>query len=277
MLWGYKNPTKGRCRTTKAKMIFNFARTSKRTQNEPSSAPIFCDENGFGPKQGIHYRPADLNRLNARFKVFMEPFKADFAGVRVLDLASHDGRWSYAALSLGAAHVTGIEARPELIEKGKHLFARDDLRKRVEFLVGDIFDAMPRLLERGEQFDVVLCLGIFYHVMDHFRLLKLIHDFKPKLVIVDSGMINNEKPFISLRTERSDHFLNAIPVGTQPESVIGFVSTGGFKMMARSLGFDVEFLDWNPAKFDNHANLHDYFKEGGDKARRFSAVLRQAR
>src|SRR5690349_21097322 len=108
-------------------MIFNIARTSKQMQNERSSAPIFCNENGFDPKYGLPYRPNDLNRLNARFKVFMEPFKADFSGSRVLDLASHDGRWSYAALALGAAHVTGIEARPDLIEKGKHLFARDDL------------------------------------------------------------------------------------------------------------------------------------------------------
>ena len=36
-------------------------------------------------------------------------------------------------------------------------------------------------------FDIVLCLGIFYHIMDHYRLLNLIRQLKPRLVILDNS------------------------------------------------------------------------------------------
>jgi hypothetical protein len=235
---------------------------------------IFSKEAGFTPESGLGYTDAGINRVNARFKVFMEPFKADFTNARVLDLASHDGRWTYAALKLGAAHVTGIEARPELIAKGKHIFDRDEFRGRSTFLAGDIFEVMPQLQKQGEKFDIVLCLGIFYHVMDHYRLVKLMCGFNPRMIILDSGLINDDKPYIQLRTERTDEFLNA--AAGERESVVGFVSTGGVRMMARSLGYGVRFLDWIPSQFADHANLHDYFREGPDKSRRFSAVLQRA-
>jgi len=245
---------------------------------------MFSKENGFVPESGLGYTAPGLHRLNMRFQLFMKPYESEFVGKRVLDLASHDGRWSYAALKLGASHVTGIEARPELIEKGAHLFKETKSgslirwlrgRESPRFLCGDIFDVMPQLLSQGEKFDVVLCLGIFYHVMDHYRLIRLIRRFEPRLVILDSGLINDEKPYIQLRTERTDAFLNAVTSVGEEEAVVGFVSKGGLELMARSVGFKVEFIEWDPAKIANQVNLHDYFQEGPDKSRRFSATLRR--
>jgi predicted RNA methylase len=43
------------------------------------------------------------------------PFASEISGARVLDLASHDGRWSYAFAGVGAASVVGIEGRQEMI------------------------------------------------------------------------------------------------------------------------------------------------------------------
>lgn len=238
---------------------------------------MFSSKTGFLPEAGLGYNAAGLNRMNARCKVFMEPSRDEIAGSKVLDLASHDGRWSYAALKLGASHVTGIEARSELIEKGRHLFNDEQFKGRFDFMAGDIFEVMPRLQQEGKSFDVVLCLGIFYHVMDHFRLLQLIRNFNPRLVVLDTGLINDDKPYISLRTERNDMFLNAISNTEQEkESVIGFVSKGGLEMMCRALGFDVNFLKWNPSDFASRANLEDYFTEGPNKGRRFSVLLRRA-
>ena len=36
-------------------------------------------------------------RLDARYEAIVTPNKDAFTGARVLDLASHDGRWSFAA------------------------------------------------------------------------------------------------------------------------------------------------------------------------------------
>ena len=54
------------------------------------------------------------HRLGARHRAIIEGNERLLVGRRVLDIASHDGRWSFAALKSGAAHVTGIEARPHL-------------------------------------------------------------------------------------------------------------------------------------------------------------------
>jgi hypothetical protein len=50
-------------------------------------------------------------RMNERYEALFESNRDIFDGARVLDLASHDGRYSFAALKAGAVHVTGVEVR----------------------------------------------------------------------------------------------------------------------------------------------------------------------
>jgi hypothetical protein len=236
---------------------------------------IFTAENGFRVESGLGYNSAGLNRMNARHRVFMEPFKKDFEGSSVLDLASHDGRWSWAALRLGAKHVTGIEARKELIEKGRHLFEGEEPAGRSTFIHGDIFEKLPAIAKSRQHFDVILCLGIFYHVMDHFLLLRLIRSFNAKLVILDTGLINDERPYIDLAMEETGNFLNAIKsVPDQKQNVIGRVSCGGLKLMCKALGFSCEFLDWKAFDFPDRSHLADYLKEAPGRGQRYTAILR---
>lgn len=99
------------------------------------------------------------HRLNARFAAIIETNINRLAGKRVLDIASHDGRWSFAALKAGAAHVTGIEARAELIANADATFAHYGLDSAsFQFEQGDVFDLLG---SGGRQFDVALCLGFF--------------------------------------------------------------------------------------------------------------------
>ena len=78
-----------------------------------------------------------------------------------LDLASHDGRYSFAALKTGAAHVTGVEVRQTLLDRAQEAFAvygQDPETYR--FVRGDVFEVLAR-----EKFDVdvVLCFGFLHH------------------------------------------------------------------------------------------------------------------
>ena len=74
-------------------------------------------------------------RLNQRHRALIQSNAAVIAGRRVLDIASHDGRWSLAASMAGAEYVLGIEARQHLAEA-----ARDNMREygvpagKVEFV-----------------------------------------------------------------------------------------------------------------------------------------------
>jgi len=52
-------------------------------------------------------------------RLAIEQNREVFAGARVLDIASHDGRWSLAALESGAAHVIGVAPRAEVGANGR--------------------------------------------------------------------------------------------------------------------------------------------------------------
>ena len=68
-------------------------------------------------------------RLEYRYSAIIENQKHFFKNSRVLDLASHDGRWSLAALEAGAKHVTAIEARKHLASKSKILLKKNSFNR----------------------------------------------------------------------------------------------------------------------------------------------------
>ena len=59
----------------------------------------------------------NANRLRCRYDAIINANVDILEGAKVLDVASHNGRWSAAAILGGkAAHVTGVEPRAELVE-----------------------------------------------------------------------------------------------------------------------------------------------------------------
>jgi hypothetical protein len=122
------------------------------------------------------------DRLNARHEAIVDAHRAEIAGARVLDIASHDGRWSFAALAAGAAHVTGIEPRAELVAEAEaSLRAYGIAEDRFRYITGDVFEHID-----GLRFDVVLCLGFYYHTLRHAELLDRIERTGARLVVIDT-------------------------------------------------------------------------------------------
>jgi hypothetical protein len=122
------------------------------------------------------------HRLNGRHHAIIARNADVLVGKRVLDIASHDGRWSFAALQAGAAHVTGMEPRQALIDNALETFAHYEIDPaRYEFKCGDVFNLLA-----GQQFDVVLCLGFYYHTIRHAELLDLIERTGARVVIIDT-------------------------------------------------------------------------------------------
>lgn len=81
--------------------------------------------------------------------------------IRVLDLACLEGQYAI-EFALQGAQVLAIEGRETSIEKAR--FAKRALNlQNLEFLQGDVCELSP---ETHGRFDVVLCLGILYH-LDH--------------------------------------------------------------------------------------------------------------
>ena len=105
------------------------------------------------------------------------------ASLRVLDLACLEGLYAVEFARHGA-HVLGIEVRAANIEKArfaKEVLALDDLE-----LVQDDVRSLSK--EKYGCFDVVLCLGILYHldVPDVFSFLEQITEVCQDFVLIDT-------------------------------------------------------------------------------------------
>lgn len=137
-------------------------------------------------------------------ETFLEP--VDFSGKTVLDIGCWDGRWSFLAEQRGAASVlatddnsqhwthtnagVGVHATAEPGEGFR--LAHEALRSRVAYK-GDVSIYNLQRLER--RFDVILCLGVFYHLTHLMNALtELRHAIQPGgCVILEGAAINDHK------------------------------------------------------------------------------------
>ena len=213
-----------------------------------------------------------VRRMNKRHRFLIEPFADEIRGARVLDLASHDGRWCYAFAGAGAASVEGIEGRAELVEQFAH-YPDPELRGRVTLRVGDLYDGMEEDIRAGKTYDVVGCFGILYHVMDHFRMFQLIARLRPRLVIVDSEFMLRPGPVIQLIRERTDNVLNAIPQHEGQEvAVKGVPSFSAMELIAEANRFSCDWMDWGALPPEDRKGVADYYRP--EKMRRATCALR---
>ena len=207
-------------------------------------------------------KPKDAERLNNRHRFIIQPYQHDIQDARVLDLASHDGRWPFAFASAGAREVIGIEGRPELIAKFDD-YPPDPAKERVRLLQGDINQEVPRLAAEGERFDVVSVLGIYYHITTHYSLLAQIKALGPRLIIIDSEFQNTKDPIIRLVKEDTRKNMNSLAYfDGQVKAVKGVPSRGAMEMMAESLGYVVEWLDWERLPPKDRVGVADYYRKG---------------
>jgi hypothetical protein len=216
-------------------------------------------DNGFDPARFFHHfaRFVEtsetgpwLDRLNARYLTLIHANRGLIEGARVLDLASHDGRFSFAALQNGAASVIGVEHEPHLVAKANEnmeLYAVG--RGRYEFLLGDMFDLIPKL---EHSCDIVFCFGILYHINDHMRLLQAIAEHAPKTLIIDSNISHIERAAIELRAPVAG---SPPPVGAQLE---GWPSRAGLDAMLSSFGWTFEYYDWPHSGLVDSPKMDDY-------------------
>ena len=71
------------------------------------------------------------------------------AGRTVLDCFTHTGSFALNAAKGGAKHVTAADVSPAAIELARANAERNGLAENMDFLTADVFELLPRLLERG--------------------------------------------------------------------------------------------------------------------------------
>lgn len=200
---------------------------------------FFDQHDRFIRDKGVGSWPA---RLNARYEAIIERNRSLFGGARVLDIASHDGRWSLAALRAGARHVTGIEVRPELVEQAEqHMAAYGVPNSDYRFICRDVIGA-----DLGHGYDLVLCLGYFYHTMHHIELLEAIVATGTPTIIVDTAIALGEGPYIRLRAENSAAHSSGYSESGERQGrvLVGWPTREALTLMLSHYGYSVEYVDW---------------------------------
>jgi ubiquinone/menaquinone biosynthesis C-methylase UbiE len=193
-------------------------------------------------------------RLNLRYEAIFAENRDVFDGAKVLDIASHDGRWSLAALACGAQSVIGIEARTDLVEHAVENLAQYGYGSdRCQFLAGDIFALFET---RDFDVDVVLCLGFMYHTLRYNELMHGIRKMNPSHLIIDSASPEMMHPtsLIPTKMETAQWEGNAVAdkYSYGPKVMVGLPNLRAIETMTRAYGFQVERLsDWDGLLRDN--------------------------
>jgi len=108
---------------------------------------------------------------SAKFARFADLLPADMTGLSVLDIGCNAGFYSFEMARRGAARVLGIEHDVRYLEQAR--FAAQALGVAgVEFRALSVYD-VARL---GERFDLVIFMGVLYHLRHPLLALDLIRE-----------------------------------------------------------------------------------------------------
>jgi hypothetical protein len=173
-------------------------------------------------------------RLNLRYDAMFAENREVLEGASVLDIASHDGRWSLVEQAGATLDGYGVAG------------------DRYDFIGGDVFE----VLARGQQdVDVVLCLGFLYHTLRYNELFTRIRQCGARTLIVDT-IIRPElsDPVIRIVTEPSARQGHAVQdeFSWGDDVLVGRPSFSALRLMGEAHGFTFEgWSDWGALIRDN--------------------------
>jgi len=115
----------------------------------------------------------------------------DMSGMRVLDLGARDGFFSFECERRGAAEVVPVDYVN--LERTGFSVAKQILGSRLDLIHENIYNLTP---EEYGQFDIVLMLGLLYHLPDPMRALDIVFRLlKPQgRLLLETVIIDDELP-----------------------------------------------------------------------------------
>lgn len=105
----------------------------------------------------------------------------DLTGKRVLDIGCNAGFYSFAFAERGA-QVLGIDINPHYLKQARWAAEVLGMAGRTRFQSGTVYD-VPEL---GEGFDIIVFMGVFYHLRYPMLALDCVAQMKPELMIFQS-------------------------------------------------------------------------------------------
>ncbi len=150
--------------------------------------PWFHNINLQGVPTAPHHFLGDYPSF--KFRNFAHAIPEDLTGKTVLDIGCNGGFYSMEMKRRGAARVVGIDSDDDYLRQAK--FAAEVLGHQIEFRNLSVYD----VAQLGERFDVVIFMGVFYHLRHPLLALDLLHEHVTKdLMIFQSLQRGTEEVF----------------------------------------------------------------------------------
>jgi tRNA (mo5U34)-methyltransferase len=105
-----------------------------------------------------------------KFERFSAAVPAELTGKTVLDIGCNAGFYAFEMKRRGAARVVALDSHPRYLAQAR--LAAEVLGHDIELRELDIY----RIAELGERFDLVIFMGVLYHLRHPLLALDLLHD-----------------------------------------------------------------------------------------------------
>jgi tRNA (mo5U34)-methyltransferase len=117
-----------------------------------------------------------------KWRRFAEAIPADLSGRSVLDIGCNAGFYAMEMKRRGAARVLGLDTAEDYLAQAR--FAAEVNRFDIEFRNMSVYDVAAL----GERFDIVVFMGVLYHLRHPLLALDLIHEHVAKDLMLFQSM-----------------------------------------------------------------------------------------
>lgn len=131
-----------------------------------------------------------------KWRAFAHCISEDLAGKSVLDIGCNAGFYSIEMRRRGASRVLGIDSDDSYLAQARfaaevHGFQDIEFRKLPVYEVKEL----------RERFDIVLFMGVLYHLRHPLLALDLLHDYVTRDLLVFQAMLRGSHAVASLRDD----------------------------------------------------------------------------
>lgn len=170
-----------------------------------------------------------------KVEAIFDIFPKDLTGKKVLDIGARDGKWSFEAERRNAKEIYAIdiwqhEGTPDTVGSSGMREIPFEICKEILDSKVQLFNLDVNDVEKlNKKFDIVLFLGVIYHLLNPFLAIQKIFNVCNEMVIVEGAILETNHPICYLLEEKeigndpSNKFL------LSPTFLVNYAKDIGFK------------------------------------------------
>jgi tRNA (mo5U34)-methyltransferase len=134
---------------------------------------------------------------NVKWKSFRDSIPADLSGKTVLDIGCNGGFYSLEMKRRGADRVVSVDSDGRYLAQAH--YASEVTGLKIELHQLDVYD----IAKLGEKFDLVIFMGVLYHLRHPLLALDLLNEYVVKDTLVFQSLMRGSSQTVALEDDYS--------------------------------------------------------------------------